>query len=322
MKLVTKELNSWDILNEKNLKNKRVQKHWALKLTFIWVLIGLLLVAITFFCSFSNQTEIEQTYIYVSDARNFEKGPWKIIRYNKYGDNPVDFIKTELAWPQDILFLEEKNEVLISNLNSGKINRYNADTGELIGLFAKASGPTRLKVGHDNLLYVLQWSGNGKVLRYKLDGSFVDEFTEAGVFRAIGLDWDAKNNLYVSSYKNACIRKFDERGKDMGTFVESNLKGPTNIWFDGSGNLLVNDWSENRVVRFDPNGNFVDYFINNGLSQPEGVDFFEDGSFIIGSGGTSEVKLYTSDGTPKGSLITKGHGGLKQPNAVRIRITD
>ncbi len=285
--------------------------------------VGAILFTLVISISFSAPVASQNTFIYVSDAGNFDKGPWKILRYDENGDNPLEYIKTGLAWPQDILFMEENNEVLISNLSSGDINRYNAETGELIGLFVHVTGgPTRMKIGKDNLLYVLQWSGNGKVLRYSLEGSFVDEFTSVGVFRAIGMDWDSQNNLYVSSFENATIRKFDETGNDMGLFVKSNLKGPTDIWFNAQGNLFANDWSGNCIVRFDTDGNFIDNFISSGLNQPEGVDFFEDGSFIIGSGGTKEVRFYATDGKLQGNLVSRGKGGLIQPNAVRIRVMD
>jgi hypothetical protein len=39
------------------------------------------------------------------------------------------FMDDHLGWPQDIVFLEDANTVLISNLNSGLINRHNAETG-------------------------------------------------------------------------------------------------------------------------------------------------------------------------------------------------
>ena len=68
------------------------------------------------------------TFIYVSDAVNFSTGDWKIYKYDENGQNAEVFIDEDLAWPQDIIFLEANNEVLISNLNSGKINRYNATT--------------------------------------------------------------------------------------------------------------------------------------------------------------------------------------------------
>ena len=136
--------------------------------------------------------------IYVSDANNFN-APWKILKYDENGENPETFIDTVLAWPQDIVFLEDQQVVLISNLNSGRITKYNSSTGEYIGDFATGiSGPTRMKIGKDSLLYVLQWSGNGYVKRYELDGTFLDDFTNSNVPQSIGIDWDVNGNLYVS----------------------------------------------------------------------------------------------------------------------------
>ena len=264
------------------------------------------------------------TFVYVSDAVDFDTGGgWKIFRYDENGANAIDFITEDLSWPQDIFFMESENQVLISNLNTNKINRYDATTGELLGTFANnISGPTRMKVGADNLLYVLQWSGNGLVMRYELDGTFVDEFTSVGISQSIGLDWDSDGNLYVSSFDGATIRKFDVDGNDMGLYIDSNVQGPTNIWFDENDNLFVNDWSGNRVLKYDSMGSFDSVFIGTGISQPEGIDFFADGSFLLGSGGTSEVKHYSADGDFITDLVSAGSGGLVRPNAVRIRTID
>ena len=62
--------------------------------------------------------------IYVSDAANFSNPPWKILKFDENGENPEVFIDTVLAWPQDIVFLEDQQVVLISNLNSGRITKY------------------------------------------------------------------------------------------------------------------------------------------------------------------------------------------------------
>ena len=263
------------------------------------------------------------TYIYVSDAVDFDSGPWKIFRYDANGQNGTTFIDADLAWPQDILFLEDQGQVLISNLSSGKINRYDANTGNLIGSFATGiAGPTRMKIGADNLLYVLQWQGNGLVLRYELNGTLVDEFTSVAVPRSIGLDWDSSGNLYVSSYNGGYVEKFDADGNDLGQFISSGIQGPTNIWFDESGNLFVNDWTGDKVVQYDSDGNFVKNLISSGIDQPEGVDFFPNGDFLIGSGGTSEVKQYDSDGNFVKNLVSAGAAGLVRPNAVRIRVIE
>ncbi|MEL7425210.1 MAG: hypothetical protein AAFN81_19645, partial [Bacteroidota bacterium] len=132
---------------------------------------------ILFFLLFCAFPAFSQNFsVYVSDAAGFNTPPWKILKFDENGDNPEVFINTNLGWPQDILFLEDQGIVLISNLTTGLINKHDAETGILAGVFASGiGGPTRMKIGADNLLYVLQWSGNGLVRRYELDGTFVDE---------------------------------------------------------------------------------------------------------------------------------------------------
>jgi hypothetical protein len=268
---------------------------------------------------FTTSLSAQDLEIYVSDAGNFANPPWKILKYDGNGDNAEAFITTNLGWPQDILFLEGSNVVLISNLNTGLINRHNAETGAFIDTFASTiAGPTRMKIGADNRLYVLQWSGNGQVLRYELDGTPLGAFSTVGVTQSIGLDWDSSGNLYVSSFSGASVRKFDANGNDMGLFINANLTGPTNIWFDSNGDLLVSDYSGRAIKRFDSNGNFLSNYIS-GLNNSEGVAHFPDGRFLIGNGGTSAVKLYDSNGSFVEDLITTQPGGLQTPNAVVIR---
>jgi len=277
-------------------------------------------LALTFLLLFVASFAFNQNFdIYVSDAGNFNNPPWQILKFDGNGENPIVFIDNNLNWPQDILFFEDSNFVLISNLGSGRITKHNATTGEFIADFATSiSGPTRVKIGPDNLLYVLQWSGNGKVLRYALNGTFIDEFTSVGVPSSIGIDWDNNGNLYVSSYSGDLVRKFDASGLDLGVFIDSDLSGPTNIWFDSNGDLLVADYDGSAVTRFDTAGNYLSDFML-GLSKCEGVDFFPEGDILIGNGGTSSVKLFDSDGNYVEDFIASGSGNLLNPNAVVIR---
>ena len=261
-----------------------------------------------------------QSYdIYVSDAGDFQNGPWQIIKFDSNGQNPVTFINNNLNWPQDILFIEDSNYVLISNFGSGKISRYNATNGTYLNDFATGiSGPTRMKIGPDSLLYVLQWFGNGRVKRYKLSGTFVDDFTATGVPESIGIDWDTTGNLYVSSYNGDFVRKFDTSGVDLGVFVSNNLVGPTNIWFDSNGDLLVSDYDGTAVKRFNASGIYQNDFLS-GTSKSEGVAFLPNGNILIGNGATHSVRMYSSSGSYLKDLITNGSGNLMNPNAIVIR---
>lgn len=269
---------------------------------------------------FTNSDVLSQTFeVYVCDAEDFSNPPWKILKYDENGENPEVFINENLAWPQDILFLEDQGIVLISNLNSGRITKYDSELGTYIGNFATGiGGPTRMKIGTDNLLYVIQWQGNGSVRRYQLDGTYVDEFTSLGVTQSIGLDWDSDGNLYVSSWSGNSVRKFDSDGNDLGLFINSSLQGPTNIWFNESGELLVANWNGTTVKKFDAQGNLLGDFIT-GLSNPEGVAIYPNGNILIGNGGTGAVKLFDSEGTFIEDFISSGAGGLQTPNAVVLR---
>lgn len=257
--------------------------------------------------------------IYVSDAGNFSSPPWQILKYNLDGSTPQTFINSNLSWPQDILFLDDQNIVLISNLSSGTITKHDADSGAYLGDFATGiSEPTRMKIGPDNLIYVLQWDTDNKVIRFSQDGTALGDFTSIGVNRSIGIDWDLEGNLYISSYNGGFVQKFNTLGDDMGPFVDANLQGPTNIWFDADGDLLVVDYDGGAVKRFDQNGNYISEFIS-GLNRPEGVAFFENGDIAIGNGGTNSVKLYSSNGSYIKDIISSGSGGLLTPNAIVIR---
>ncbi|MDX1555108.1 MAG: hypothetical protein R3212_03685, partial [Xanthomonadales bacterium] len=257
--------------------------------------------------------------IYVSDAGNFQAPPWQILKFDANGENPEVFIDQNLGWPQDILFLEGAGTVLVSNLNTGTITRYDADTGDFIDNFATGiSGPTRLKIGPDNLLYVLQWNNSQPVRRYQLDGTFVDNFTSVGVNQAIGLDWDTAGNLYVSSFNGASVRRFDPQGNDLGFFISDTLIGPTNIWFNDAGEMLVLDYSGGDVKRFDSDGNYIDDFVL-AIINAEGVDFYPNGDVLIGAGGSRSVNRYDSGGNFIEATVPSGSGGLMTPNAVVLR---
>ena len=269
---------------------------------------------------FSAYLTAQDLKIYVSDAENFAPNTGKIIQYDIDGSNPQVFVDEEMSWPQDIVFIADQNVVLISNLNSNRITRHNASTGAYIDDFATvAGGPTRMQIRPDGFLYVLQWSAtDNNVLRYNLDGTFEDEYTNTGVPRSIGMAWDDADNLYVSSFSQANVTQFDSNGDEVGEFIDNaELSGPTNLYIDGDGNFLVFDWNDGNIERYNGTGGHIDTFID-GLGQVEGVDFLPNGNSLIGNGSTAEVKQYNTTGTFIENTVETGAGGLEQPNAVVI----
>ncbi|MCB0523931.1 MAG: T9SS type A sorting domain-containing protein [Lewinellaceae bacterium] len=277
------------------------------------------LIGISLLCLFSQTIPAQSFDIYISDAGNFNNPPWQILKFDQNGQNGVVFTTEHLAWPQDIVFLEDKNEMLISNLNSGEISRHNATTGAYINSFATGiSGPTRMKIGPDSLLYVLQWQGDGKVRTYNLDGTFAGNFTQTNVTNSIGLDWDNSGNLYVSSYNGKYVRKFSPAGFDLGNFISTGLQGPTNIYFDDTGDLVVLDYVANVVKKYNSIGDYKGVFIT-AMPKAEGVDFLPNKNILMGCGPASSIREFAPDGSFVKTFILGGTLGLKTPNAVVIR---
>ena len=143
-------------------------------------LLKLLSICLIFFTCW-NLSAQNDYYIYVSDAGGFNvDGPWQIIRYDLDGSNPLvlvddTFFESEnIGWPQDILFLEDQNVMLVSCLVGNRITKHNAQTGAYIEDFASVpGGPTRMKLGDDGFIYVVQWSNtDNKILRFQEDGTF------------------------------------------------------------------------------------------------------------------------------------------------------
>jgi sugar lactone lactonase YvrE len=277
-------------------------------------LIRILLLCLLPFTAYAQGFEL-----YVVDVGPNRGAPWQVLKYDENGENPEVFIDSELNRPQDIVFIEDRNLALVSNLGTQRITQYDATTGEYLGEFATGIGqPTRMEIRPDNLLYVLQWAGNGRVLRYDLLGNFVDEFTTFGVPNSIGMDWDSEGNLYVASWNGKFVRKFDGQGNNLGIFINEGLQGPTNIWFEGDGNLMVMDWSGGAIRRYSADGVLLNSPVRN-LSEPEGVEFLENGHFLVGNGGTSAVKQYRPNGNFVKDFVPSGSGGLVKPNGLRIR---
>ena len=257
---------------------------------------------------------IGQNYYYISDAGNFENGPYQILKVREDGLSKEVFITSNLAWPQDLLFLPPSQEVLISNFSSFSIDKFNAETGAFVHRFASnIAGPTRIKFGKDGYIYVLQWGGNGKVKRYQKDGTFIDDFTKTGVPQAIGIDWDEDGNLYISSYSGKYVEKFDTDGVSKGKFISSGLFGPTNIVFNDQGQLLVLDYLGGKIKLYDKNGVFIKNLVN-GTNFCEGITLFDNGSFAIGA--NAGVQLYDKNGAYIKAVLLPGELQLKNPNAV------
>lgn len=282
--------------------------------------LPVLIIALLFTTWAPAQSEIE---IFVNS-----RGANAIKKYDENGNYLGDFISPGsggLIAPEDIVFHPD-GTMLVTGAGNTAIKRYNGQTGEYLGNFSSGYAlqtPSKMSIGWDSLLYVTQWGATqNKVVRFDLDGHFVDEFTETPTPNGLGHVWDSDKNFYISVYGNGgngTVQKFDSAGHSLGTFINTSiLQGPTNIWFDHNGDMLVEDWTVGKVLRYNFNGQYIGEFIT-GLANPEGIAFLPDGNLLIGDWGLDAVHLIDSTGHVLG-IFTSGNG-LADPNCVKARVT-
>ncbi|MCB0705151.1 MAG: NHL repeat-containing protein [Saprospiraceae bacterium] len=254
------------------------------------------------------------------------RGTNAVKKYDLDGNYLGDFVASGdggLNGTEDILFHPD-GSVLVSGFNNTKIKRYDGETGAFIGDFSSGYNldtPSKMSIGPDDLVYVTQWgTSQNKVVRFDLDGNFVDEFTSTGVSNGLSHLWDADGNFYISAYGNGgngTIQKFDPDGNSLGTFINSTyLQGPTGIWVDSAGDMLVEDWTVGKVLRYNSQGIYQGVFLT-GMTNPEGIAFTPDGHMLIGDWGQDAVHEFDSDGNHIG-IFTSGNA-LTDPNSVKIR---
>lgn len=271
----------------------------------------------------ASSTLFAQFEVYVTSGNGATSS---VKKFDASGNYLGDFIApgaSALDWPQDILFINNDTEAIVSSLNNNAIFRYDGATGAFIDTFASnISGPTRMKIGQDGLLYVLEWGGNdSRVLRYDLTGNFIDTFTNITVAQSIGIAWDVAGSVFISSFGGADVYRFNASGIYTGIPIIGpiNTFGPTNIWFDSAGDIIILDWTGNKVKKY--NASFVQQpdFIAS-IPRPEGYAYLTNGDLLIGSGGGApSVRRYDSSGNFIGFFATGS--GLQNPNAICLKAT-
>jgi len=240
-----------------------------------------------------------------------------------YLGNFVSPGKGGLSGTEDILFHPD-GRVLVTGFQNTTIKAYDGETMDYLGDFSSGyslATPSKMSIGPDSLIYVTQWGATqNKVVRFDLDGNFVDEFTSVGVPNGLGHIWDENGDFYIAQYGNGgngIIHRFGPDGQDKGTFINSAIiQGPTNIWWGPGGDLYITDWTVGNAVRYSATGIYKGVWAT-GMVNPEGVATLPNGDVLIGDWGVDAVHRFDSLGTYLGYFNTAG--GLADPNSVRLR---
>ncbi len=255
------------------------------------------------------------------------RGTNAIFRYDMDGNFMGEFIASGaggLASPEDVLFHPD-GRVLVSGFGNATIKEYDV-SGAYLGDFSSGyalANPSKMSIGPDDLIYITQWDAvQNEIVRFDLDGQFVDEFTTVGAPNGLGHFWDAEGRFYVALFGSAndgTVHRFDPMGADLGTFIDSAvLQGPTDIWQEASGEILVEDWIAGTVLRYSESGEYIETFLS-GMTSPEGIAFTPSGDLLIGDWGEDAVHRFDASGNDLGYFASGD--GLTDPNHVVV-VTD
>jgi WD40 repeat protein len=248
-----------------------------------------------------------------------------ILRYNATTGAYVDQFVSGALLNNGVrgFVLGTDGNLYVSSQSDDIIREYSGTTGAFIQNFAGnstgASFRGDLILGPDNNLYAAGGEDN-VVYRYNgttganlpSPGSSGATFTQGGLLSlATGEAFGPDGNLYVSSYFNSTVQRFNaSTGQYIDTFVGSNLSNPTGMTLH-NGDLYVANAGGNDVVRIDgTTGAYLGVFASTDLSYPSRLTFGPDGNLYVASYGNNSIIGF--DGTTGAYLDTFASGGNLQ----------
>jgi len=154
--------------------------------------------------------------------------------------------------PEGFDFDRDTNDLIIPDLGKGKILRVNPDTGDIKIIAENFQIPVALKVGPDNMAYVIEMM-SGAVYRVSLDGSKREKLAQL----TAGLDNLAvteDKRLFVSNWWEATVYELstDGSGKFKALFPKGHSQISGIVYKDGK--LLMDDMI---MIRSMQKGKFV-----------------------------------------------------------------
>lgn len=175
-------------------------------------------------------------------------------------------------------------ELLVGSFNTDSVLRYDGTTGAFLGVLVGSgagglNGPDAgMVLGPDGALHVPGFYSNA-VHRYDaVTGADLGDFVapgSGGLSRPRMLRFRSDGWLYVSSWGNAGLKRFDASGGFVDTLLATHT--PTGFVFEpGTGHLLVCSDNQNNVRRFDRDtGSLINVLVKKGTGGLDGATFLQ-----------------------------------------------
>jgi DNA-binding beta-propeller fold protein YncE len=145
--------------------------------------------------------------------------------------------------------------------------------------------------------FLLQWGKLGK---------------EAGEFHSpIGIAISAKDEIFITEFKNNRVQKFSTEGKFLAQFSVENMPG--GIAVDSQGRIYVAPMMSHRICVYDETGKLVRAWGKGGkrdgeFDQPGGITIAKDGTVYVADQVNRRVQRFS----PEGKFLGKwGEYGTK-----------
>lgn len=206
------------------------------------------------------------------------------------GDN-IFYDKTNLFNPNSFFIYKDSMCVVdlgrgVSCLSEENTKLKKMDIEESFRLPAAA-------IANNNLIYICDYRNNRMVLFDAEKNNVVKVFSHALMSDPEGVAIDDEENIYVASYGNGKILKFDKNGDFLSVFID-NLVHPHGIFFYNNKLYVTELYLDKRVIVYDMLGKKLSEFGNKGddrLRYPTSVWVDADGIYVSDAT-ASAIKVY------------------------------
>ena len=172
-----------------------------------------------------------------------------IVRTDDAGNIVASFGQGVLTYPISIAF-DSKGVLFVGDYQAGAVERFLPD-GTYLGEFANVhEGMGSIAFHPDGSLLVARYDG-GTVWRFASDGTQMDDYVvNDGLSRHGQMVFDPVGNLYVTSWVDNVINRYDTDGSPLGVFSsfdKSGIDGVVGMAFDISGQMYVSEYANHKI---------------------------------------------------------------------------
>lgn len=160
------------------------------------------------------------------------------------------------------------------------IKKYNAYGVQLLEIGAVQENgpvlgnPVAIATDAAGNLYCLETNSSSdwaRIQKFSSEGKYLTQFDDFG--NPGGLKWftdlalDGQGNMYITDFREACVRKISPEGKFLGTLGDGSdgggkLNRPKAVAVDVKGQIYVADNNSNRIQKFSPSGQVLAEFFS------------------------------------------------------------